>query len=104
MIPDDPEALVFGDSVRDAFDIVRERANLDRDIELRDTRHTWISRAVPSGIPLPEAMLYSGHKVVETFLRYLQPSVNEHNANASRFEAFMLAHQVDQPMASAQVN
>jgi integrase len=104
VIPDDPEALVFGDSVRDAFDIVRERANLDRDVELRDTRHTWISRAVPSGIPLPEAMLYSGHKVVETFLRYLQPSVNEHNANASRFEAFMLAHQVDQPMASAQVN
>jgi integrase len=105
MMPDDPDALVFGtESVRNAFDTVRERANLDRDIELRDTRHTWISRAVPSGIPLPEAMLYSGHKIVDTFLRYLQPSVNEHNANASRFEAFMIAHQVEQPMTSAQVN
>jgi integrase len=105
MIPDDPDALVFGtETVRNAFDAVRERANLERDIELRDTRHTWISRAVPSGIPLPEAMLYSGHKIVDTFLRYLQPSVNEHNANASRFEAFMIAHQIEQPMTSAQVN
>jgi hypothetical protein len=105
IIPNDPKALVFGsESVRDEFDTARERAKLDREIELRDTRHTWISRAVPSGIPLPEAMLYSGHKVVDTFLRYLQPSVNEHNANASRFEAFMAAHQVDQPITTDQIN
>lgn len=105
IIPNDPKALVFGDqSVRDEFDSARERAKLDRDIELRDTRHTWISRAVPSGIPLPEAMLYSGHKVVDTFLRYLQPSVNEHNANASRFESFIDTHQIQDSMASDQVN
>jgi integrase len=111
MIPDDPKALIFSKqtSIRFAWDAVRAKANLQRhgeplDIELRDTRHTWISFAVKRGIPLPQAMLYSGHRVVDTFLRYLQPDQEAHDQNVERYTAHLPINQVQEPMASAQVN
>jgi len=111
VIPDDPKILIFGKdtSIRFAWDAVRAKANLERhgeplDVELRDTRHTWISFAVKRGIPLPQAMLYSGHKVVDTFLRYLQPAQEAHDANVARYTAHLVIDQVQEPMQSAQIN
>jgi integrase len=109
ILPNEPKVKLFpkSTSIRFAWDTTRAKANLQRDgepldLELRDTRHTWISNAVRRGIPLPEAMQYSGHKVVDTFLRYLQPSQEAHDANVQRYNAAIM--QVQEPLASATVN
>jgi len=109
MIPNDPKELVFGKntSIRFAWDATRAKANIERDgealdVELRDTRHTWISNAVKRRIPLPQAMLYSGHKVVDTFLRYLQPDQEAHDANVERYRPAF--NEVHEPIARSQIN
>lgn len=89
-ISDDPHALLF-DKTYDSYEGALERAVKDAgltDIELHDCRRTWITFAVPSGIPLPDAMKISDHFVVETFMRYYQQTKESHRVNAERYEVF----------------
>lgn len=104
-IPSDPNARLFDRSYysyENAFQTAVKQAGLT-DIRLHDCRHTAITRAVPSGIPLPEAMKMTGHKKVETFLRYVNPTAESHRVNAERFEAYLLQGQAaanNQPTAT----
>ncbi|HZE71215.1 MAG TPA: site-specific integrase [Pyrinomonadaceae bacterium] len=87
---DDPSALLFDktyDSYEGALQNALKQAGLN-DIHLHDCRRTWITFAVPSGIPLPDAMKISDHYVVETFMRYYQQTKESHRVNAERYEVF----------------
>lgn len=87
---DDPNAKVFEKSYysyENALQKAITEAGLN-DIHLHDCRRTWITFAVPSGIPLPDAMKISDHYVVETFMRYYQQTKESHRANAERYDAF----------------
>jgi integrase len=89
-MPDDPHALLFEktyDSYEGALQNALKQAGLTN-IHFHDCRRTWITNAVPSGIPLPDAMKISGHYVVETFMRYYQQTKESHRVNAGRYGMF----------------
>ncbi len=103
--PDDPHAVLFDkpySSFRKQFAKAKALAKIEN-FQLRDTRHTWITRAAPSGIDPVAAMSISGHKKLSTFMIYNNAQTDMHDDNAKKYQAYIAAKQ-QQPMESERVN
>jgi integrase len=104
--PDDPHALLFGkpySSFRKQFAKAKTLAKV-KDFQLRDTRHTWITRAAPSGIDPVAAMAISGHKKLSTFMIYNNALTEMNDANAKKYQAYIAVNAVQESMTSEQIN
>ncbi len=71
---DDRVLPLSGDCVRQAFERVRERAQVD-DIRFHDLRHEAVSRLVERGLSLVEVRQVSGHRTMQMLQRYVHLQV-----------------------------
>ena len=62
---------------------IRREAGLE-DVRLHDLRHTFASRAVPHGVPLPVVAQLLGHRSVSMTMRYAHVADRDAEAAAER--------------------
>ena len=79
--PDDPMRPVTDSSF--LWHLVRRRASIG-DVRLHDLRHTFASRAVMQGVPLPIVAKLLGHRRVSMTLRYAHVADRDVEAAAER--------------------
>jgi integrase len=70
------ELSLSGDRVRQGFERVRSRAQVD-DIRLHDLRHEAVSRLVERGLTLFEVQQVSGHRTLQMLQRYVHLQVDD---------------------------
>lgn len=82
---------VFGiqNNIKRSFATACRLADID-DFRLHDCRHTAVTRMVAAGIPAEKVMKISGHSEIRTFLRYLNPTVNDLTDAAEKLANFNL--------------
>lgn len=83
------DLLVFGikNTIKRAWKSACSRANI-KDLRFHDLRHTAITRFVATGLPSAEIMKISGHRQINTFLRYVNPKSDAIQRAASMLSAF----------------
>ncbi|MGH9836361.1 MAG: tyrosine-type recombinase/integrase [Blastocatellia bacterium] len=77
--PPDPDGLVFGirNNIKRSFGTACKLAQIE-DFRLHDCRHTATTRMIQAGMAPMEVMKITGHKQIDTFLRYM--NTNEQTA------------------------
>lgn len=90
--PPTHQGSVFGISstIKTSWGSALRQAKIE-DLHFHDLRHTFITRSIRAGVPVPEAMIASGHTQFSTFKRYLNPG-----AEAAQAGADLLANYLDQ--------
>jgi integrase len=70
--PPDPDGLVFGikNNIKRSFGTACKLAEIE-DFRLHDCRHTATTRMIQAGMVPLEVMKVTGHKQIDTFLRYM---------------------------------
>jgi integrase len=70
--PPDPDGLVFGvkNNIKRSFGTACKLAEIE-DFRLHDCRHSATTRMIQAGMAPMEVMKITGHKQIDTFLRYM---------------------------------
>ena len=75
----------FAEGIHRSFSSACRRAGV-KGVVFHTLRHTWITRAVSSGMPWAVVMAITGHKSAATMLRYTHVSETDSRAAMGRFE------------------
>jgi integrase len=75
-------------SVKKAHGAAVKRANIKRHFRLYDSRHTFATRVVASGVDLPTLSALLGHASIVMSAHYVHPATEQKRVAMEKFEKF----------------